>query len=135
MIAYVRRGPRPVRNVFIQSEDGTVAATKQGRRKPQGVIAAYRGQDGTVRIGWSLCRKGETYDNKVGLRYALERAIPLDVVREMLEELTVRQLVPESTFEGECADAILYKGTTSYSYPPQSVRKTLSMFIKKFEKL
>jgi hypothetical protein len=173
MIAYVRRGPRPVRNVFIQSEDGTVAATKRGRRKPQGVVAAYRGQDGTVRIGWSLCRKSETYDNKVGLRYALERAIPLNVVREMLKELTTfeavrvlsdRRIVAgldwrrsgmvDHNFEDEDAGCstkgvrlserarlatfrrLMGEGNDHlYFSPPQSVRKTLSMFIKKVEKL
>lgn len=66
IIFYVRKGRLP-----------KIGVNSFGKRKPQGVLAAYRGSDGVLRVGWSLCNKIEPFDSKVGLRYALERAKPL----------------------------------------------------------
>jgi len=138
LIAYVRRGKRPPQNLFIQTEEGTVRLGRQGRKRPQGVIAAYRGDDGVIRIGWSLCRKTETFVSKVGLRYALERAIPI-------KELKTPEYVAELEANLEDVQKHISEGATSSMQqaldlarsqcPPQSVRKTLAKVIERTEKL
>ena len=125
LIAYIRRGKRPAQNIFVQSEDGTLKASRKGRRRPQGVVAAYRGDDGIVRIGWSLCRKTEAFSSKVGLRYALERAVPIGVVASRLQEL---EALMDLQREG-------VKITIPENSPPQSVRKTLTKILERTEKL
>lgn len=138
LIAYVRRGKRPAQNLFVQGEEGTLKLARQGRKRPQGVVAAYRGQDGVIRIGWSLCRKNETFNSKVGLRYALERAVAItdlktqadiSALEENLE--SVRQtLTNEATKSMEQA-----LNQAKAQCPPQSVRKTLAKLIERTEKL
>lgn len=71
IIKYIRKGTAPV--CLTETENGF--SVKVGKSKPVGVLAAYRGADGVVRIGWSLCRRTEPFNPKVGLRYALERAV------------------------------------------------------------
>lgn len=71
IIKYIRKGTAPV--CLAETENGF--SVKVGKSKPVGVLAAYRGTDGAVRIGWSLCRRTEPFNPKVGLRYALERAV------------------------------------------------------------
>ena len=130
LIAYVRRGPVPTQTILMQSEDGTVKAARRGRRRPQGVVAAYRGTDGIIRIGWSLCRKTETFNSKVGIRYALERAVPLSGVKQQFVELSrLSKLRKENDILGQHT----YKEPDHY--PPQSIRKTLAKVIERTEKL
>lgn len=79
IITYIRSGKKPksvVRYVQTTTPDGNgyLKIVKQGRRGRCGVIAAYKGQDGVIRVGWSLCRKNEKFHRKIGLKYALERA-------------------------------------------------------------
>jgi|GEM_PF-6008237 hypothetical protein len=79
IIKYVRKGPTPV--CLTETKNGF--SVKIGKSAPVGVLAAYRGKDGKVRIGWALCRKSEKFYSKVGQRYALERAIPEDMMLDM----------------------------------------------------
>jgi hypothetical protein len=138
LIAYVRRGKRPPQNLFVQTEQGTLKLGRQGRKRPQGVVAAYRGQDGVIRIGWSLCRKTEPFNSKVGLRYALERAIPVTDLKTQAEiaELEanlegVQKHVPEEATNSMQETLNQAKAQC----PPQSVRKTLAKLIERTEKL
>jgi hypothetical protein len=128
MIAYVRRGKRPSKNIFIKGEDGTLKAAARGRRKPQGVIVAFKDDDGTIMVGWSLCRKNETFHSKVGLRYAIERAIPLEQLQRQLENIDDLKATFENNPTGMAA-------ATPDGYPPHSVRAMLTHFLERTEKL
>lgn len=136
LITYVRRGKRPTPNFFIEGTDGTVRVARQGRKRPQGVIVAFKDDDGKIMIGWSLCRKTEPFIKVVGLRYAIERAIPLEELKELpicikaLEtRLTSTPLLPDVTKEQteQELEELLAK------QPPHSVRATLSRFIERIE--
>lgn len=120
-IAYVRKGKRPSQQIYVETEEGVKVAVRQGRRKPIGVMAAYRGNDGVLRVGWSLCRKSEPFHPKIGLRYALERAEDIQYVK--------RDILPPS----------FKVGGRSVSAPtlddvPQTVKKPLIAFIQRIEK-
>lgn len=70
LIAYVRCGPLPKYHNIGE----------EGRRRPQGVVVGYV-KNGTPMIGWSLCKKNETFYSKVGIRMSINRSVPLKTAR------------------------------------------------------
>lgn len=144
LLIYVRRGPKPKKTVVVRLPSPDLfpnqveryprytTAVQEGKRKPQGVVAAYRGEDGIVRVGWSLCRKTETFHSKVGLKYALERAIPIQVVEQQLETIQHHYL---TTYHLKQNTEAWEKDRIAAGYPPQSVRKVLKQFLSQARKL
>tara|TARA_Y100000034_G_scaffold46012_1_gene56569 strand:+ start:1515 stop:2069 length:555 start_codon:yes stop_codon:yes gene_type:complete len=149
LFVYVRRGPKPKQTINIKvdetDESGErvvrqITAVREGKRKPQGVIAAYRGGDDVVRVGWSLCRKTEPFHSKVGLKYALERAIPLNQLVEMfgtLELLTDQIERISDSSEPHLLDSLTQSRKDLIGcedFPPQSVCKTLIRFLGRIQR-
>lgn len=134
MITYVRRGKQPSQNIFIKDADGTVTVARQGRKRPQGVIVSYK-QDGRIMIGWSLCRKTEPFNKIIGLRYAIERAIPLDELKELPICISTCSKTLDAASEAEKEDIQKELDTLTAKLPPQSVQKTLNRFIERIERI
>lgn len=135
LLAYVRRGPKPKLTIVLSKGvfwQDSIQSVKEGKRKPQGVVAAYCGTDGIIRVGWSLCRKTETFHSKVGLRYALERAIPIERVEQQLQTIFRHYGLQENY---RLNDKKWEKDKVAVGFPPQSVRKVLENFLKQARKL
>jgi len=127
-IVYVRKGRKPTK---INVEKDGVKTTKfrlprKGERgKPVGIVASYTGKDGVTRVGWSLCKKNERFSPVIGLRYALERAIPVEEAKDMLNQIkAISQTLKD--FEGQTSIDGLWKE----NFPPRSTVRTLAWFLQ-----
>ena len=98
-------------------------------------------------IGWSLCRKTEPFSKIVGLRYALERAIPLEELKEQplcvaalkgrLDKAIAEHNATRLACDTYSVDAANLKEELEEllaKQPPHSIRETLNRFIERIMK-
>lgn len=80
-IVYVRKSSSTWCKVQIDGQ----TYYRRGRGTPKGVVVAYRGKDGVLRVGWSFCRNKEKYNRRIGLRAALSSAQPINYVPNQID--------------------------------------------------
>ena len=54
-----------------------IQKNKSGKVKKQGFLVGYKHEDGTVKIGFSLCAPSDKYDKEFGLQLAKIRALDI----------------------------------------------------------
>lgn len=55
-----------------------VRARRRGQERPVGVVISFLNRRGELQVGWSLCKKGDTFSKTVGTVLAYARACPVN---------------------------------------------------------